>query len=686
MAINAVGNFREVVTYPSPFFDLSDAAMPDNYDELLNWCIYYYLATPLIPAVINKLSTYPITDTIIESEDQNNKTKWDHFLNQRLNVKYKMFELNLDFFLQGATYTGVYIPFKRSLVCESCNTHVPMNGAKWSVKFRKNKRKSSSRMPDFEMHCEICQGLRPAKVSDTALPDWQHINVIRYHPRDIKPLRDPVSGRCKYLWTIPDRYRQIIMSGRHPDLVEKCPAEVLEAINLDGRMMLSDQNIYEMKRPSISGSKDDRGTPLVIHALKWTYYLSILQKAQEAIAHEKIIPLDIMFPGNAGTTGASPSQALGMSNFTEKLSSGLKMHRKDPGHKIVMPIPVGTARLGGDGRALMLAAEIEWVSKQIISSMGVPLEFVYGGLTWTGSSITLRMLENSMIGIKDGLSLWLQWLVDKVSSAFRINSPKVKLGDLKMADDIQRQQLMMSLEATEKIATSTLLDNFDLDFNTEANKILSEADTKARLIINSAVTSAKAQGTAAMVQNDFMMRSQINQNAQSAATGIDPATGYPTDQNGTPIDPNTGYPVDPTTGLPMDPATGQYIDPNTGQPMSPEEAQQYMANSSQQQAQQQNTQNAPTQGNTEGPGSAVNNAIYSQEEQKQAVNNAAAQQAGTYNAAPANLKATVTNLAQQLVSADLFTRQQILQNVGAKSPALAKMVQERMGILMGGGI
>ena len=682
----AFGSNREVVTYPSPFFDLATSSMPDNLDELLDWCIYYYLATPLIPAVINKLSTYPITSIIVESEDQSNKDKWLKFLKQRLNVAYKMYENNLDYFLLGASYSSIYIPFKRFLICSECQTTVPMNGAKWEVSFKRKNKKSSSKLPDFTMKCDICGKNTSATIKDQSIPDWSGIAVVRYSPRDIKPLRDPLSGRCKYLWTIPQRYIQTIKSGRHPDFIERCPSEVLEAINHDGKMLLSDQNIYEMRRPAISGCSDDRGAPLVLHALKWTYYLSQLQKAQEAIAHEKIIPLDIFFPANSGTTSATPSQALGMNNFTSKLEEGMRAHRKDPGHKIIMPIPTGNVRLGGDGRALMLAAEIDWVSKQIIASMGVPIEFVFGGLTWTGSSITLRMLENSMIGIRDNSQLWLQWVVDKVAAAFNITAPVAKMAELKMADDVQRQQILMNLEATEKIATSTLLSQFDLDFFAESDKILSEADIKAKLIINSAVTSAKAQGTAAMVQNDFMMRSQLMQNAQSASSGIDPATGYPTDQNGMPIDPNTGYPIDPQVGLPMDPQTGQYLNPETGQPMAPEEVQEYVQQASMQQAQQQNTQNAPTQGNTEGPGSAVNNAIYSQEEQRQDANNAAAQQSGTYNMAPQNLKMTVTNLAQQLVAADMFTRQSIIQNVSAKSPALAQMIQERMAMLMNGGV
>lgn len=675
---------EKIVTYPSPFFDLSNKNMPIDTDELLDWCIYYYLATPLIPAVINKLSTYPITDIIIESEEKENKQKWDSLLNRRLNVKYKMFENNLDYFLMGASYSSLYIPFTRQLICEHCGFATPIKGADWRVAFKKRKKSDDHNMPEFTFKCPVCERVRIAKIKDTELMDWAGINVVRYAPRDIRPIRDPISGRCKYLWTIPERYKQIIKSGRHPDFIEKCPAEVLEAINGDGKLLLSDRNIYEMRRPSIAGDMAERGTPIVIHALKWTYYMAQLQSAQEAIAAEKIIPFDILFPTGGGGSSTAPSQAIGWNKFVKQLQDGLELKRKDPGYKLIMPTAVGNVRLGGDGRALMLAAEIDWVSKQIISSMGVPLEFVYGGLTWTGSSITLRMLENTMIGVRDNSELWLQWIVNKIASVFKITAPNVHMSELKMADDVQRQQILMNLEATEKIATSTLLDELGKDFHKESDKILAEAETKAKLIINSAITSAKAQGTAALIQNDFMMRSQLIQNTQSASSGLDPATGYPTDQNGTPIDPNTGFPIDPQIGLPVNPETGGYINPESGQEMTPEETQQYAMQQQSQQAQQQNTQNAPTQGNQGMPGSAVDNAILSQQEQKETANESAAQQAGSYNAAPANIKQTVTSLAQQLLGSDLFTRQSVLQNLAARSPALAQMTQERMGMLAGG--
>lgn len=690
MSIEIFSSKDKIVTYPDPFFDLSNRRMPKSMSELYDWCIYYYLATPLIPAVINKLSTYPITDPIIECKNETAKRKWEKLFNQILNVKYKMFENNLDYFLFGKNITSIYIPFKRLLVCKTCKFETSMNGADWRVKFTHKKRKKGHKivkgelLPDFSFFCDVCQSIQPCSLKDIPSSDFSKVNIIRYSPRDIKRIKDPVSGEKKYLWEIPPKYSKIIKDGQHPSFIENCPQEILEAINSDQKLILDGSNVYEMTRPGTTGEINEEGTPLVIHALKWTYYLSILQSAQEAIAHEKIIPFDILFPAPGGASSRNPGQTVSMKKFRQELEQGLADKRKDPGTKLIMPNAVGSIRLGGDGRALMLAAEIEWVSKQIIASMGVPIEFVFGGLTWTGSSITLRMLENSMIGLRDNSEQWLQWVADKIASQFKIEAPRIKLSELKMADDIQRQQILMSLEAAEKIASTTLLDELGFDFNAEAEKILNEADTKAKLIINSAVTSAKAQGTAAIVQNNFMMRNQLIQNSQAAASGIDPATGYPVDQSGIPIDPNTGFPIDPQIGLPVNPETGEYINPETGEVMSPEEVQQYALRINQEQAQEQNTANQPTEGDQGVPGSAIDNAIYSQQEQKEDAQNAAAQQAKTYNMAPDNLKVTVTNLAQQLLAADLFTRMAILNQLAARSPQLKAMVEERMAMLMAG--
>jgi len=62
--------------YPLPFFDLAQARMPKSITDIYKWCLYYYVSTPLIPAVVNKLSTYPVTKPIVTSSNAEAKEKW----------------------------------------------------------------------------------------------------------------------------------------------------------------------------------------------------------------------------------------------------------------------------------------------------------------------------------------------------------------------------------------------------------------------------------------------------------------------------------------------------------------------------------------------------------------------------------------------------------------------------------
>ena len=63
------------VNYPNPFFDIAHTYLP-TVKELFKYCRYYFLTSPLINATVFKLSEYPITDLIIDHEDDSVKKRW----------------------------------------------------------------------------------------------------------------------------------------------------------------------------------------------------------------------------------------------------------------------------------------------------------------------------------------------------------------------------------------------------------------------------------------------------------------------------------------------------------------------------------------------------------------------------------------------------------------------------------
>lgn len=656
---------RAKQAYPLPFFDLSQLRMPKSIRDIYKWCLYYYISTPLIPAVVNKLSTYPITSPIISTEDQVVKDRWEKLLIENLNIQFILAEMNLDWCLFGNSFAAVYVPFKRFLGCKECGLKMPMNGSDWRVKFKKEG-------PEFRHKCDACGKIVNSDIYDKTLPSPDGINIIRYDPTHIRVVKDLATGKLKYLWKIPAEYRSLIMGNDHPELIEDAPYEVLTAIASGKDMLLESKNIFHMKRPTPSGSYHGLGLPLIIHALKWTYYLHVLQSAQEAIAEDKLVPTDFIFPQSSSGNAVPSSGALSFNKFMRVVEDGLAKKAKDPNHKILVPSPVGVSRVGGDGRALLLSQEIEWVSKQIISSMGVPIEFVYGGLTWTGSSITLRMLENSLIGMRDQADRFLKFVVNRAALALNWAVPEVKLSDLKMADDIQRQQLAMQLEASRKISTTTLLNEFDYDIHAEHELKKDEYFMFMADMIKDTVSNARAQGEAGVVANNYAMRSQLIQEQQSAEM----------QQSQPQVDPNTGLPIDPNTGLPVD-ENGQYYDPQTGQPLTPEQAEEVMQMQQTEQQSQQPQGEQPTQGNTEGPGSAVDNQIYSQQEAANDQQNAAAAQAGNYQNAPENVKQVITMWVNRLASMDHFTQQQVIAQLRQDRPDLADIIVQQLQLAGG---
>jgi len=160
---------------------------------------------------------------------------------------------------------------------------------------------------------------------------------------------------------------------------------------------------------------------------------------------------------------------------------------------------------------------------------------------------------------------------------------------------------------------------------------------------------------------------QLIQEQQAAAMGVQQQQ----------VDPLTGLPIDPNTGLPMD-ENGQYYDPQSGQPLTPEQAEELMYVQQTEQQAQEPAGPQPTEGNTEGPGSAVDNEIYSQEEQAQEQQNAAARQAGNYANSPENVKQIVTMWANRLSSLDHFSQAQIMAELDGTQPDIANLVRQAL--------
>lgn len=512
---------RGGIRYPSPFFDISQQYVPPTIKELFKWVYFYATNNSFLGPALNKIARYPITDLIFEDGNEQLIDYWKNLLNNTLQMKTFQMETNMDLITYGNAFVSLHYPFSRLLECANCKTRVPWKAAEKKVENLK-----------ITLKCKACRYTAEAKIRDIPYKSIENVRLIRTNPEFIDIKYNDATGRHTYLYSIPDKLRRQIISG-DPDILEDTPEIYFQAIKNRKKIKLNNQNLFHLKRPTLAGKDMGWGVPLMAVALKDLYYFYTLRRGQEAIINEHIIPSDVIFPEANGKF--DPYVHSDLSNWRNEIQNQLAKKRRDPNYKLVLPFPIGHERIGGDGKALMLTPEMDFLAKTIIGAMGIPQEFVYGGtMNWTGSSISLRTLENEFLHHRSQLIQMTIWLVERLRIYLGSAAPKaVKFSDFKMADDMQKLQLMIGMASNNRLSWEDILKEMGKDPHVENKKIERETEFQARLQERQTLIAAEAQAKAMALTN----RMQNEENSQSIKPSIQP-------------DPNMFVEIDEKTEMP----------------------------------------------------------------------------------------------------------------------------------------
>ncbi len=509
---------RSGTRYPNPYFDLGQQYTPRTVKELFKWCSFFYYSTPLVGATITKISRYPITKMVIEDPDSRVKKLWEDIFNEDIKIKERLMEVNLDLNVYGNAFVSLHLPFTRLLVCQDCGHRSDIKDTEWSWKSY-----------TYQYKCLDCGSIqiadpeKPHTIKDVPYRSKEDIQVVRWNPENITLRYSEATGKTVYYYSVSNALRHQIVSGEK-DVLEDVPLLFILSVKKSRIIKLSNKNIFHLKRPTLAEKDMGWGKPLVYHVLKDLYYLATLRKAQEAIANEHIVPFDFLYP--TPNAQMDPFVHSDLGSWRAKVEDALKKHRQDPNYKAVLPVPLGFGRLGGDGKAMMLTPELNYLNQVIVGGMGIPEEFLFGGLNWTGSSITLRSLQNDFLHNQSQLLDLTNWMKEKIRFFLKIpNIKKVRFLDFKMADDIQRIQQLIGLNAQRKVSDETLLTELGLDYEKETIKIIEEIQTQNKIQDLMARSQAKTSGEAQIISYNYQqklqelqLKSQAKQNAQGLNT------------------------------------------------------------------------------------------------------------------------------------------------------------------------
>jgi hypothetical protein len=489
---------RRGTVYPSPFFDIAQTYMPPTVKELFRWCAYFFYKDPMIGSVVTKIAEYPVTDFVYNADDKHVRDAWKQLIEDNLNLKPFLIEIGLDHFTFGNAFVSINLPFVRWIGCPKCEQLHKLGDPTFEFKFKGF---------DFYFTCKSpsCGQEVMGVIKDRPIRDRTGINFVRWDPRNIDIHYNPLTGRSKYRYKIPNKMKRAIAQGVREILVD-IPEVYLQALKKNRDIALSDQNIFHFKRPTLAEQDMGWGKPLILHSMGRMFYLYVLRRAQEAIALQRILPLEFIFP--QANSSADPYQHINLGTWQQTVQQEIRNWRIDPNYVSVVSVPLGFERLGGDGRALLLGPEIEITNKEITGGMGVPIELVMGGLSWSGSSVSLRTLENHFLMYRRLLLRFVNWAKNRIR--LYLGYPDVEIGftEFKMADDIQRKQIVIQLNAANKISDHTMLTELGFDYDDELSMIEKEADQRNRIQALTMKAQAEAQGEATIIAAKYQVRSQ----------------------------------------------------------------------------------------------------------------------------------------------------------------------------------
>lgn len=510
--------------YPNPFFDLAQQYTPRTVKELFRWCTYFYYTNPLVGSTITKISKYPITDIIIDEPDSSVKEQWENIFNDHIKIKDRLMEVNLDLNVYGNAFASVHLPFTRFMVCQQCSTRTNIKDLDWKWNAFK-----------FHYTCPKCQTKQvgdpedPKTIKDVPYRAIEEVRLVRWNPENIAIRYNEATAETHYFYSVSKTLRYQINIGEK-EIIQGLPLLFISAVRNSRLIKLSNQNLFHLKRPTLAEKDMGWGKPLIQTVLKDLYYMATLRRAQEAIANEHIVPFDFLFP--QPNAQMDPFVHTDLGNWRTRVEEIIRNRRRDPNFKAILPVPIGFGRLGGDGKALMLTPELNYLNQTIVGGMGIPQEFLFGGLNWSGASITLRSLQNDFEHNQSQLLEMTRWLKNKIKNFMRLSDVKsIRFMDFRMADDIQRIQQLISLNAQRKVSDETLLTELGLDYEKEVKKIMSEIQTQNEMQDLMARAQAKTSGEAQLISYNYQQKIQELQNEAMKKDALTqpPAYGGPVD-------------------------------------------------------------------------------------------------------------------------------------------------------------
>ena len=519
-----------LVDYPDPFITFSNAIYPRTVGEVMRWAEWIWLRHGLYSSALKKCIRYFLTDIELAGDDlsSNTRRKYTQFLLEQLNILDTLGIIGDDVVGFGNAFTSVAVPIKRSLVCPHCGASRPL------INLQQNK---DYRWKDWSFwgDCPMCgvKNVKYKRIDLTKVDDHNHLHVIRWAPQHVSVKACTITGQADYFYEVPPEEKARIKEGEHI-YIATVPWEFIEAVKKDVPFRFSRDTFKHLKCQQIAsmGPKlKGWGLPLFMSNFSQVVHMQILERYNEAIAMDYIVPFRVLTPP-AGQGKGDPLVSFNMANFMGQVRNMIRKHKMDPTTWHTLPFPLNYQMLGGEARNLAPVELLDRALDNLLSSMGVPQEFYKTSLRMTDSApIGLRMFERLWGHHTTMFDEWLNWFLGQCSRIMSWEKVTGRIMRTSIAEDNDTKQVKLNLASSNIVSKYTALKAFNINYEYEQDRMSEERREEAERQMEEQSEAVKMQ----------TLSETMTQATQAPPMGqIPPNAGQP----------NMGLPPPPPGGAP----------------------------------------------------------------------------------------------------------------------------------------
>lgn len=463
----------------NPYFTVGSQFLPRNLHDVIKWARYIAIQSPVTTEVVRKLATYPITGFTYASQDPAVRAKYEELV-KSFRLITTLHNIGFQYHTVGNVFVSLYFPIVRTLTCPTCKTAYGAERAKF-LTFKQF---------EFTGECPACGTVGNFHRHDTKSTNIKHMNVILWDPTHITVNHNPISGRSDYYYNIPNDIQKKIREGDRLFL-DTVPWEFVEAVRNKQEFQFEEDHIFHLKNIDMGFSINGIAVPPLVTHFNLVFYQATLRKANESIATDFMAPLRVVYP-TAQTGNSDPVVAISMRNFAANMEQAFVKHKADNNHVLIAPVPIGYQPISGEGKTLLVNAEIAQAEESLLLSMGVSRELLSGSTNWTSSTVGLRMLKNTLDSYVTQIQELIDWIFSKASSYMHYPYHQVKLTPFQLTDDEALKSILMGLAQSGKVSMTTIYESLGRSYEDEQDRIRDDAVREAKTQILTQYESEQA--------------------------------------------------------------------------------------------------------------------------------------------------------------------------------------------------